>query len=507
MAIKSFLAARDAALLGEDMFLRATVVALILLVSIVLVSSGVEAQEKSRTQTFDQDPRWEGVNNRMARQQQPVNIEQDFGYSRTANAGGKAGEIGGRVHAAGEAAFYGKVINEKTFDMPMTASGKLAIADGGTHLLLGFFNARTVNEWRTPNTVAIRINGRGDHFFAYVEYCTAKWRAGGDTTPFPSVTNPDTGKSALIGFPSGKKAHTWSLRYDPKANNGMGVVTASIDGKTAVCKLDAGHKADGAAFNRFGILNVTKSADNATEIWLDDVVIDGRLESFDEDPKWEGRNNRAKYQTRLVRPWFDFGWSETNFCGGEKQGELGGIIYRGDCRYPERMACYADKVGPLTLDKPIRASGKVVLLRGVSDSTTLFGFFNMATAMKSNPSQSQGIPEGVLGVHIEGPSREGFKFYPVTRMAGADGAYAHELAPHIWPDGKVRQWKLEYDPQGADGKGRVSVWLDGKSAFMDLKEGEKGSGTTFDRFGIVTPWIDGNGQTAYFDDITYSVGQ
>jgi hypothetical protein len=53
----------------------------------------------------------------------------------------------------------------------------------------------------------------------------------------------------------------------------------------------------------------------------------------------------------------------------------------------------------------------------------------------------------------------------------------------------------------------VTVWLDGKSGFMDLKEGEKEKGTTFDRFGIVTPWIDGNGQVVYFDDITYTVGQ
>ena len=30
---------------------------------------------------------------------------------------------------------------------------------------------------------------------------------------------------------------------------------------------------------------------------------------------------------------------------------------------------------------------------------------------------------------------------------------------------------------------------------------------TFDRFGLVTPWIDGNGQVVYFDDVTYTTGQ
>ena len=65
------------------------------------------------------------------------------------------------------------MIAGRTFDQPLSASGTLSLADGGTHLLLGFFNAGNAKEWRTPNTVSIRINGRGDHFFAYVEYCTA----------------------------------------------------------------------------------------------------------------------------------------------------------------------------------------------------------------------------------------------------------------------------------------------------------------------------------------------
>ena len=36
------------------------------------------------------------------------------------------------------------------------------------HALVGFFNAETINEWRTPNTIALRIQGRGDRFFAFV---------------------------------------------------------------------------------------------------------------------------------------------------------------------------------------------------------------------------------------------------------------------------------------------------------------------------------------------------
>ena len=134
------------------------------------------------------------------------------------------------------------------------------------------------------------------------------------------------------------------------------------------------HKLDGATFNRFGILNVVKSADNGSEIWFDDIVIQGeQVETFSKDPKWVGRNNRAISRTRLVRPWFDFGYSDSQFAGGEKSGELGGRIFRGDCREPLRMACYGDQVGPLSLKRHLMAHGRIALRRGVSDSTKLFG--------------------------------------------------------------------------------------------------------------------------------------
>ena len=58
-----------------------------------------------------------------------------------------------------------------------------------------------------------------------------------------------------------------------------------------------------------------KSADNGTDVFLDDVIVNGRAESFDADPKWDGKNNRETYTTQNVRPHFDFGFSATNFAG------------------------------------------------------------------------------------------------------------------------------------------------------------------------------------------------
>jgi hypothetical protein len=479
----------------------------------LLVGAAERGGPVMKTETFDRDPNWDHSNNRAAeRGDKPVTIRQGFGYSQTANAGGKAGEAGGFLQAAAEPAYYGKVIEKKTLDQPFSASGTMAVADGGTNLLLGFFNASTLNEWRTPNTLAIRINGRGEYFYGYLEYCTSKWRAGADgPQAFPMEIDPKTGKQSQGHIPSGKKVHRWSITYDPAGNDGGGVITATIDERTSVCHLSPGHKADGATFDRFGLMNVNKSADNGTEVYIDDVTVNGAKETFDADPKWDGQGNNRVYETNNVRPRFDFGYSVTNFAGGKGKGEMGGLTFRGDCRYPERMAYYGDKVGPLSLDKPIKASGKVVMLRGVSDSTTLFGFFDAKAAMRSNPSQSSAVPEGVLGVNIEGPSSEGFCFYPLYRLAGGNDANVRDprQSPRIHPDRKPHDWSLEYDPAGADGRGRITVKLDDGSATLDLKEGErqKASAARFDHFGLVTPWVDGNAQTVYFDDITYSVSQ
>ena len=461
-----------------------------------------------KSESFDRDPGWQGVNNRSLREREPVSVRQDFGWTATRHAGGEPGEIGGRIQPDGLAAYYAKAIEPLTFADPLEARGTFSSPDGSYHCLLGFFNSSTLNEWRTPNTIAIRLNGRGDHFFAYVEYCTSRWRAGGDSTPFPSRNDPRTGRSELIGYPSGGKVHRWTLSYDPRGNQGQGVVRATIDQDTAVANLEAGHRADGAAFDRFGLLNVVKSADTPGEVYIDDIAIGGVAESFDRDPRWDARNNRLEYRSTIVRPRFDFGYSPTRFAGGRSIGELGGVIFRGDCRYPERMASFGDPVGPLTLERPFRAEGRMAMTRGVSDSTTLFGFFHSVDSTRRNDSQSEGIPEGVVGFHIEGPSSEGFFVYPVIRLPGGSGRVGEVRAsPRILPDGASHRFSLEYDPAGAGGRGRIRVALDGQESTLDLEAAARSSGARFDRLGIVTSWIDGNAQQVYWDDLTYTIRQ
>lgn len=450
------------------------------------------AQENLKTERFDRDPGWDGRNHRSTAHE-PREVRQDFGWSAEAKA------VGGTVSPDGDPAYYGKVLPASTLNDPLSASGTMIVGgdarpDGNT--LLGFFNAETVNEWRTPSTLAFRVNGRGDGFHLHLEYCTARWRAGADF--FGPIEA--SGKRAFRLFPGGKKAVAWSLRYDPA---GDGTVAATVDGETLVLKLDPGHKADGATFNRFGFLNAVKSADSGGPIWIDDLTLNGAVDRFDVDPGWDGRGNRRSYRSVNVRPRFDFGFSPTQHAGGKAEGELGGLVFRGDERYPDKLAYYGDRLETLTLEKPLRASGRVSLRRGVTDSTVLLGFFHATESVRPSERQVSGIPENFLGVAIEGPSREGFLFYPIygTDREGEGGNAVGAGAPPILPDGKPHDWTLEYSPAG---NGRITVSLDGKTVSLELAAAHRKTGSRFNRFGLVTTHIDGNGQQVYFDDLTYT---
>jgi len=457
------------------------------------------AMAEQRQESFDKDPGWDGHNNRSVK---PETIRQNFGWSAgTTNAGGTAGEIGGLISPAAEPAFYAKKFSTRTFDDVLNASGTVRIEKGGGHTLIGFFDDRTLNEWRTANTIALRIQQRGEAFHCHVEHCTSKWRAGaGIIGRYDKVRDRMEPKEPPCG-----RVYTWSLKYDPNGPGGRGVVTATLDDYVATYEISPQHRANGAEFNHFGLVNVMKQYDGAGTLWLDNVTVLGEREEFGVDPKWDASGNRRNYETRNVRPKFDFGFTPTRHAGGKAAGELGGLFFRGDCRYPERLAAYGDRLGSLNLEKPLRASGKVALRRGVSDSTTLIGFYHSVHSLTVNPSQQFGTPKNFLGAAVEGPSSEGFHFYPVYRNHGngvSSGMGANP--PRIYPDGAAHDWTLEYDPAGANGNGRITVSLDGKTVSKDLAPGDKAAGAQFDRFGLVTPWIDGNGQHVYFDDLSYT---
>ena len=112
-----------------------------------------------------------------------------------------------------------------------------------------------------------------------------------------------------------------------------------------------------------------------------------------------------------------------------------------------------------------------------------------------------------LGAAIEGPSREGFFFYPVYHFSNGETNFARNSdLPHILPNGESHEWSLEYTPPKDHQPGQLRTALDKKSGVVEIPTIPHDS-AEFDRFGIVTTWIDGNSQRVYYDDITYTARQ
>src|SRR5262245_59618495 len=118
---------------------------------VLAVLAWTPAPAAQRQETFDQEPRWDGFTNRSAR---PETIRQDFGWSPGAT------RVGGRIQPAAEPAYYAKGVPTRTLRDAFSASGTVLVESGGGHTLIGFFDSRTLNEWRTPNSIALRIQQR-----------------------------------------------------------------------------------------------------------------------------------------------------------------------------------------------------------------------------------------------------------------------------------------------------------------------------------------------------------
>src|SRR5438105_4172389 len=123
-----------------------------------------------------------------------------------------------------------------------------------------------------------------------------------------------------------------------------------------------------------------------------------KTESFDTDPGWEGHNNRVvpELPPTVVQ---DFGYSKTTFAGKEK-GEIGGQVTRAS-----EPAYYADRIGPVTLDDKLSASGTFALTKTTAGGGVFFGFF------RTEPPGEGGRPTRSLRLHMYSQRRR-------ARLAG-----------------------------------------------------------------------------------------
>jgi hypothetical protein len=343
------------------------IMVLFILGVVLTLSARQSAPAGLRTQNFDSDPSWGSFRNHLKPNPSRV-TRQDFGL-RTGNhfANQSAAEIGGWIQGSATPAFFAKAISPKTLTDHLSASGQFVVTEsqGRSGMLFGWFN-QTSRGWRTPNSLAFRIDGEKDTFRVFFEYGIEHWLTGGggcfDGDHYQTTTTKPS--------PADGTVHTWRLDYDPAGHGGDGLITFTLDRKKYERALAPGHKQDGATLDRFGMFN-QQSSGHGMEVYFGDLMLDGNSEIA--SSHWESKGSNAEFPERFVRPFHDFGFSPTAHATG-KPGELGGIIWR-----DEKPACYGDKVGPLSLKGELFASGKFVFAAAGSDSAAYLGWYDSAS--------------------------------------------------------------------------------------------------------------------------------
>ncbi|HWG43047.1 MAG TPA: hypothetical protein VN688_09690 [Gemmataceae bacterium] len=468
-----------------------------------------------KTESFDKDPGWEGHNNHVVPQRLPT-VVQDFGYSKTNFAGEEKGEIGGQVMRASKPAYYADTIGPVTLDNKLSASGTFALtktAPGGG-IFFGFFRAEQLSAGGRPTgSLGMNMDCERSGARLAVRLITGRNQSCGTfVTPFIP------GKFRPTPIRNDGTRYQWTLDYDPEGAGGRGQFKFTIRGEAPkpgefskadipeshkkearrrfpdvtafTVDLPEGYRKQGATFDHFGLMNMMKPG-GSMSIFFDNLKYLGRTQAFSQDPKWDASGNRTTYQSKDVGGAHDFGFSPTNHAGC-KVGEVGGTFWRSG-----KYAYYADKVGPLTLDDRLAASGKVVLKVGAPDADMFLGWFNSAN--KEKPPVEAGH---FLGVHVGGPTRVGHYFHP--SLMTAKGIRFQAAAGPILTPGKVYDWSLIYDPAAEGGNGAITITLDKEAVTLPLKKGIKTQGASFDRFGLFTSNIGGQIVRIYLDDLKYT---
>jgi hypothetical protein len=483
--------------------IRAFVVA-----SLLAVGSTASAQS-SAIEHFDRDLAWEGRFNRTE-PTKLLEVIQDFGHSETNHAGQAAGEIGGRIQRTARPAYYAAELTPVSLNDRLSASGTFTITacQPGAGIFFGFFNARQPGSSGRPiGSLGLDFDFEGSGGRLAVRLITNTNRSCGTfITPYvPGHFRPTPLKKDGTRY-------RWTLDHDPEAAQARGQFTFTIESETHtsqdygklddrarkeaearfpltkkfVVDLPAGYKADGATFDRFGLMNMMKNGGAAT-IFFDDVTWNGQSQDFSNDPGWKGSGNRDRYHDRELVGAHDFGWSaETNHAGG-RPGEIGGSLWRSG-----KPAWYAAKVGPFQNGQRLEARGKAQLVTAGPDSDMFLGWFS---------ERAEGSPadEGsFIGVHIGGPTRIGHYFMP--RIMNAKGERLMLESAPVMSLGKPQEWSIVYDP-AAEGPGTMTVTLDGKAAVMKVPANRAPSLESLNRFGLCTSSIGGQAVKIYFDDL------
>jgi hypothetical protein len=466
--------------------------------------STVPAPGSFRQTDFAADPLWEGRKNRSGTR--CTKRAFSFGWSGTTAASSTPGEIGGRfARTSSIRAYYAQPLPvTKTLDDSLTVSGTVRVpSPNGGGALLGWFNTATSYDWRTPDFLGIRIDGAGSGARLYAEYGTAN--------TFASAGLGDTGIKL-----EPRRRYDFTLDYGPdQGDAGAGLLQLTVVGPdgasgTARISLPAAHRADGATFDRFGLLNVQLDGRPMTA-YVANLVVDAAAIDLSSPPPWEGVNTGlADAVDCVVHNRQDFGYSNSGYAGGGG-GEIGGVVWRST----KRASYYADPVADLTLQDTLYAEGRIDLESAAPDSDLFIGWFDTSSVVSSSTGST---PTNLLAAQLGGPSTWGFRLFPVyhatASIRGGLGNSAMSTAPMLTPKHHPWEWWICYRPNGdLSGNGRVTVGLVDPAgqrptaqATIAVSAQAKATGARFNRFGIRTLEQGGHDVVAYLDDLRYTAG-
>ena len=464
---------------------------------VILLSTFARGQTHPKIQTFDSDPKWDAKNN--VTKTTPVRVKQDFGFSRTNHAGGKAaGEMGGSVWRSTTPAYYVRPLRSpKTLNDPLHTSGTFVVMDSesSSSLWFGFCNPQTISA-RPRNFMGMMLNGESGGTEVHLGYVTNENQSDG-----ARVTGVGPKGARVRDFnkiPDGT-VYTWDLRYDPNGNDGAGRITFTLGGsgpytaKDYVFDIHPSQRKAGCTFTHFGLLNAVSPPGNPLLLYFDDITIDGEVESFDRDPAWLGTGNRVEFDDYDLAGSHRFLYNkDTHYAGGKSKGEIGGLIYSS----PANPGYYGDDIGRLTLDDKLVASGRIAINVAGPEAGFYVGWFN--SRMRGFP------PQNVLGAFCEGPTSTGAQFRGIYASSDPKMGHAQRDGPVIRAAGDSYAWKLEYDPDAGNGHGRLVVWFDDHKSEIVLDPAARKQGAVFDRFGMAI--YEGGGQynRVFLDDLEYT---
>jgi hypothetical protein len=346
------------------------------------------------------------------------------------------------------------------------------------------------------------------------------------------------GWGTVTTLSAGPEWHHYVMEFDPKAGFGLGTLTIQIDDISKVFYFGEDKlQKSGGDIDIFGMWNGKLPAEEKVmTAYLDDVTNttngqrDAASNDFNAAPAgWVGVNNSFTAKDYIVRPYHEFGWAKSlPFLDGlngystmytipdTERHCMGGIIYLAsyeNLNVP-RASYGASLNGSLnTRDHHMYVTGRVKIDWANVDAGELFGWYHSSTACDQvTGGKGHTLPDKFLGVTIAAGSN-GYGMIPSYRSPltpEEQSLKSWNPATRVYEDGEWREFSMEYDPEGASGRGQLKLQLgkDGTPVIYDLEEGAKGADFAFDRIGLLTHRKGGGKPHAiYFDKMTYTVAK